>query len=216
MAARKQTPLKNTKRHPVKLAEIAHGELSLPGTLHSHADQERLGRLWRGLKWLNDDQAELRARFETILSDFDKDKDAKALVDRLQKLRRIPPGKVGEEMPESDPFKGVTEMHFGPWIARETETHDRWWQVGWLGDARLPGPVMVRFGIQQDEAISLAQRLSTSKIDGSPTTIRALARRLDSAWKNLTQFGGIHWLNESNIKTVVEWALEPSTSRLSR
>ncbi len=200
--ARKQTPLKNTKRHVVRLAEIAFNELSLPGSLHSKADEERLWRIFRGLKWLDDDQAQLRGKFTEILADYDKDHDAKALVARLRKLQEIQPGDVPKEQPPKDPLEGMTQVHFGVWGARETDTHERWWQVTWK-------ETVVRFGIRQDEAITLAQYLATKIGQGwSAPQARSFARRLDVGWRQMNEV--VSWLGSANIETVVDWALEPS------
>lgn len=204
MAARKQTPLKNTKRHVVKLAEVAFNELGNASL--TRADTERLWRIWRGLKWLDDDQAQLRGTFTAILEDYAKDHDAKGLVERLRKLQEIEPGKVHDELPPSDPLEGMTEVRFGAWGARVTETHERWWQVTWQS-------TVIRFGIRQDEALPLAQLLA-QKIgqDWSVQQARLFARRLDGAWRQMNEV--VPWLGEVNIKTVVEWSLEPPPKRL--
>ena len=90
----KKKPLKNAKRHPVRLAEIAYGELCLPGSLSTHADEARLGRVWRGLQWLDDDQAALRRNFMVLLEAYDKDHKVEPLIKGLRKLSAIPPGQV--------------------------------------------------------------------------------------------------------------------------
>jgi hypothetical protein len=85
MAARAQRALRS-RRQPIELAEIAYKELSLPGTFHSHADEERLGRLWRGLKALDDEQAQLRDEVALLLLNHEKTGDAAALVLGLRGL----------------------------------------------------------------------------------------------------------------------------------
>jgi hypothetical protein len=205
-SSRKQTQLKNTKRHPVQLAEVAFNELSLPGTLKTQADQERLWRIWRGLKWLDDDQAQLRGTFHDILSDYAKDRDATALVDRLQKLDVVPPGKVHEEVPPSDLLKGMTEVSYGVWRARQMPQTERW-EVTWV-------VTPVRSDLHQDEALTLAQHLA-SKVGQSWSSlqVQSFARRLAVAWKQMGQV--MPWLSEANIKTVVEWSLEKSPKQLA-
>lgn len=92
MAARRMKPLKNAKRHTVKLAEIAFRELGLSSM--TRADTERLWRVWRGLQWLDDDQAALRRNLDTLLAVWDKNHDGGALAEGLRKLVAITPGKV--------------------------------------------------------------------------------------------------------------------------
>lgn len=78
------------KRHVVKLAEIAFRELSLPGSLHSKADEARLWRLMRGLEWLDEELGRVRGSLMGLLEAFDRDKNVDQLVEGARKLSEIP------------------------------------------------------------------------------------------------------------------------------
>lgn len=101
-------PLRNDihKRHVVHLADIAYRELSLAGTLHSRADEARLSRLWRGMQFLDNDQAELRGSFTELLIAWDKSKKDKkaieALVAGLRPLAAPPDGLEKVEVEGAD------------------------------------------------------------------------------------------------------------------
>lgn len=88
-STKKVKPLKNVKRHPVKLADIAFGELSLPGSLNSRADEERLGRIRRGMEWLDEEVSRVRGTAMSLLSAYDRTKDVDQLVAGLRELAKI-------------------------------------------------------------------------------------------------------------------------------
>jgi hypothetical protein len=80
-------------RHPVRLAEIAFKELLLSTDTWTQADRDRLGRMWRGMRWLDDDQAGLRLAIEALLGGYDKVKSTTMLVRGLRALVASSPGK---------------------------------------------------------------------------------------------------------------------------
>lgn len=87
MAARKDPPpLKNRNRHRVELAEIAFRELSLPGSLHSKADEDRLWRIWRGAQFLDDLLAAWKASVDDLLEQFELTGDGEKLARGLKVL----------------------------------------------------------------------------------------------------------------------------------
>lgn len=99
-------PLRNGKRHAVHLADIAYRELQLNQCSWTQADNARLGRIWRGMVFLDEDQAELRGTFTELLVAWDKSKhspkDVKALVEGLRKLAAPPEGLERVEVPGDD------------------------------------------------------------------------------------------------------------------
>jgi hypothetical protein len=92
-------PLKNARRHVVKLAEIALNELELNVSEWTRANADRLYRIWRGLQWLDDDQAHLRAGMDDLLEAWDRERDPEKLVTGLRELMKGgPAGQPDEDL----------------------------------------------------------------------------------------------------------------------
>ena len=86
MPERKAEPLKNRKRHVVELAEIAFRELSLPGSLHTKADEERLWRMFRGMEFLDKLLSAWKSKVDDLVEQFELTGDAKVLVAGIKAL----------------------------------------------------------------------------------------------------------------------------------
>jgi hypothetical protein len=72
------------RRHVVKLAEIAFRELGLASL--THADTERLWRLWRGMEFLDGEQVRLKTSIDDLLMVYDTTKKVGPLLEGLRKL----------------------------------------------------------------------------------------------------------------------------------
>lgn len=83
------------RRDVVRLAEVAYGALSLPGSLHSRADEQRLHQMWRGLKALDDEQADIKDDLLKLVTTYEKKPDAEALLKGLKALLARKPPKAG-------------------------------------------------------------------------------------------------------------------------
>jgi hypothetical protein len=84
--------IQRKKRHPVRLAEIAYNELLLNYSSLIAADQVRLERMMRGLRYLDDYQAEICGGVEELLEGYKRNKNAEALVVGLELLIQKPEG----------------------------------------------------------------------------------------------------------------------------
>ena len=87
-------PLRNARRTPIQLAEKAFRELSQPGVLSTRADETRLGQLWRGLEYLDNDQSNLRQNLADALVNFGHDRDLPTLIAALKSLIEMSPEKL--------------------------------------------------------------------------------------------------------------------------
>lgn len=72
------------RRSTTELAEVAYRELRLSAL--SHADAARLGRLWRGLRLLDDDRAEGLENLEGLLAVYDREGAVAPLVAGLRAI----------------------------------------------------------------------------------------------------------------------------------
>ena len=86
MSKPKPKPAAKPKRHVVKLADIACRELMLNYGAWSQADQRRLARMLRGMRWLDDEQARVRDAVEEMLRLYDEDHNVAELVGALRLL----------------------------------------------------------------------------------------------------------------------------------
>lgn len=84
---RAQKPLR-ARRNAVQLAEVAFRELSLPGSLHSKADEARLWRIFRGLEWLDNEQVRIKTAIDDLLEAYEANPKIDALIEGLRKLTK--------------------------------------------------------------------------------------------------------------------------------
>ena len=98
-------PLK-AKRHVVKLAEIAFRELGLAGL--THADTERLWRVWRGMEFLDREQVRIKMTIDDLLMVYEATKKVGPLLEGLRKLTTPINPEAVEEFE-----KEVVEVGFG-------------------------------------------------------------------------------------------------------
>jgi hypothetical protein len=76
-------------RHPAALAEVAFKELLLSTDTWTRADRDRLGRMWRGLTWLDNDQADLRASIDDLLEAWTKTRGGERATAALVACRML-------------------------------------------------------------------------------------------------------------------------------
>lgn len=119
MAASKKPikPLKSARRHPIQLAEIAYRELDMPGTLHSQADQARLGRLWRGLQFLDELLAAWKGSVDRLVEQYELTGDPKPLIAGIKELN------IPRNLKEYDEYQ--KELVKIPWGDAMTMISDR-------------------------------------------------------------------------------------------
>ena len=92
---RQEIKAEHARRDVVKLAEVAYEELSLPGSMRSRADEERLHRMWRGLKALDDEAAEVKDELLELVTAWEKNQSAVDLIVGLRALMERKPPKGG-------------------------------------------------------------------------------------------------------------------------